>query len=170
MPLNQILALLKNSGFTILNANEDVILLQDPTCFMASLAGFLDFAWIIIQLVTVLLLIGWGLSAVRGAKINIMTNLRNLTIIFGVLSISRPIYLFFIEPGQSFACKTISVSVAEIRRVVDADHSLDQYNDPFESYDIYDTGATHSDYFQLMQAASEANLDKPDVKLDKLGN
>lgn len=146
MNIDTILRLLKNSGFRVLDANDAFIQLEDPSCILRSFEVFLDYAWIAITFITGLLLFGWAISMIRGAKNDIFTNLKNLTIIFGILTATKPI-VNLIWGGDLFArgCKTISVSTVEVRRLLDARNlKLAERNesDLFEEFNIYDSAAT----------------------------
>lgn len=146
MNIDTILRLLKNSGFHVLGVDSAFIRLEDPSCILRSFETFLDYAWIAITAITFLLLFGWAISYIRGSKIDsLFLNLRNLTLIFGILAAVRPI-VSLIWGGDVFArgCKTINVSVVEVQKILDArNQKLATYNadDLYEEFDIYDSGA-----------------------------
>ena len=86
---------------------------------------------------------------IRGAKNDFFTNLRNLIIIFGVLSIAKPM-MNIIYGDDLFArgCRTITVPMTEMNRLLDARNSKLKSRDEFdlyEDFDIYDSGATYND-------------------------
>ncbi len=93
------------------------------------------------------MLTGWAISMIRGAKNDFFTNLRNLIVIFGVLSIAKPI-MNVIYGDDLFArgCRTISVPMTEMNRLLDARNSKlksrDEY-DLYEDFDIYDSGVIY---------------------------
>ncbi len=144
MNVDTILKLLHNSGFHGLRADAEFIYMEDPSCILRSFETFIDYAWFCIMVLTGVLLCGWAISMLRGAKNDIFTNLRNLIIIFGVLTLTRPI-LNLIYGDDLFAqgCKTIAVSIEETSKLLDARNAkLGTDAEQYEQIDIYDSGAT----------------------------
>lgn len=145
MNTDTIIRLLTNSGFHNVRVDPDFVYMEDPSCILRSFETFAHYAWVAIMILTGLMLTGWAISMIRGAKNDFFTNLRNLIIIFGVLSIAKPI-MNLIYGGDLFArgCHTISVPMAEMNRLLDARNSKlksrDEY-DLYEDFDIYDSGA-----------------------------
>ncbi|HIS70633.1 MAG TPA: hypothetical protein IAD02_01440 [Candidatus Enterousia intestinigallinarum] len=145
MNTDTILRLLQNSGFHILGADGTYLYLEDPSCILRSFETFIEYAWIVIVCITGLLLFGWAISMIRGAKNDIFTNLRNLLIMFGTLSAAVPI-VNMIWGDDLFArgCRTIRVSIDELNTVLDAQNlELSKYEEfrLYENIDIYDSGA-----------------------------
>jgi len=145
MNLEQILRLLNNAGFRNVSADAGYIYFEDPACILRSFATFAEYAWIALVCVTGLLLFGWAISMIRGAKNDIFTNMRNLVLIFGIVSAAGPI-INVIYGDDLFArgCKTIRVSTAEVQSLLDARNAkLAKHNsdDLYEEFDISDTGA-----------------------------
>lgn len=145
MNADTIIRLLTNSGFHNVRVDPDFVYMEDPSCILRSFETFAHYAWVAIMILTGLMLTGWAISMIRGAKNDFFTNLRNLIIIFGVLSIAKPI-MNLIYGGDLFArgCHTISVPMTEMNRLLDARNSKlksrDEY-DLYEDFDIYDSGA-----------------------------
>lgn len=145
MNINTILRLLKNSGFNIIGTDDTFLYLEDPSCILRSFQTFLEYAWIVIACITGLLLFGWAISMIRGAKNDIFTNLRTLTLIFGILSAAGPI-VNTIWGGDLFAkgCRTIKVPIAEVNEMLEARKKELGENDKFyEEIDIYDSGINY---------------------------
>lgn len=147
MNTDTILRLLKNSGFNAVGTDGVFIHIEDPSCILRSFEAFTDYAWIVITAIAGVLLFGWAISMIRGAKTTdaMFMNLRNLTLIFGALSAAKPI-VNFIYGDDIFArgCKTINVSIAEVQKILDARNArLATMNtdDLYEEFDIYDSGA-----------------------------
>ncbi|MBN1281871.1 MAG: hypothetical protein JW985_02780 [Alphaproteobacteria bacterium] len=145
MNIDTIFRLLKNAGFTVLGTDGVYIHLEDPSCILRSFETFTHYAWIAITFITGVLLFGWAIAYIRGSKItSLLTNLRNLVLIFGTLTAAKPI-VNMIWGGDVFArgCKTINVSIAEIQRILAAKKmTLARYNpdDLYEEFNIYDSG------------------------------
>ncbi|MDR1361577.1 MAG: hypothetical protein LBJ18_04760 [Rickettsiales bacterium] len=116
--------LLANAGFRVLGADGGFILLEDPSCVLRSFEAFLYYSWIAITAITGLLLFGWAVSLIRGAKGDawgMAINIRNLTIIFGILAAVKPaVNLIWGDDFFAKGCKVIRVSGAEIQRILDA--------------------------------------------------
>lgn len=144
--IQQIARLLTNSGIRVLGTDGQFIYIEDPSCILRSFETFIEYAWIAIVCITGLLLFGWAISMIRGAKNNIFTNLRNLTLIFGILGAAVPI-VNTIWGDDLFArgCRRVSVPIAEINKILDArNDKLKGRNDYdlYEQFDIDDTGPT----------------------------
>ena len=140
-----ILRQLTNSGFRILGSDDVFLYVEDPSCILRSFETFIEYAWIIITCITGILLFGWAIAMIRGAKNDIFTNLRNLVLIFGILAASRPI-INTIWGGDLFAkgCQTLKIPYSDINEILAARNlkmaKADEYN-LYEGINIYDSGA-----------------------------
>lgn len=151
MNVEQIARLLTNSGIRVLGLSADgqFIYIEDPSCILRSFETFIEYAWIIIVCLTVVMLAGWAISMIRGAKNDIFSNLRNLTLIFAVLGLTVPI-VNVIWGGDLFArgCRRISVPVSDVQKILAARNdklkSRGEY-DLYEQLSISDTGPTYND-------------------------
>jgi hypothetical protein len=120
--------------------------MEDPSCILRSFETFLDYAWIAVTFIAGLLLFGWAIAYIRGSKVDgLFTNLRNLTLIFGILAAVKPA-VGLIWGGDIFArgCKVIQVSASEVQKILDARNAklkTRDENDFYEDFDIYDSGA-----------------------------
>jgi hypothetical protein len=151
VPIELITQLLRNSGFRVLGTDGDFLLLEDPSCFLRSLSDFMDVAWIAVSFIAGVMLFGWAVAMIRGAKNDIMINIRNLTLIFGTLAAAKPI-VNMIWGGDLFAagCSTVMVPVSEIRRVLAArDLKLEVDH---EILDVWDS-ARWDEYYDAMRNA-----------------
>lgn len=150
METNQFLAtafrLLKNSGFHNLRADSEFVYMEDPSCILRSFETFLEYAWFIITILAGVLLFGWAISMIRGAKYdNIFINMRNLILIFGGLSLTKPV-INMVYGDDLFArgCGTIAVSIDEVQELLDSrNEKLKKYdqNQLYEDLIIQDSGA-----------------------------
>ncbi len=167
MNTDTILRLLKNSGFNVLGSDSQFIILEDPSCILRSFEAFINYTWIAISFIAGLLLFGWAISMIRGAKTDIATNIRNLFLIFGILAAVKPIVnLIYGDDIFARGCKTIKVSIADIQKILDTRNAkLKKYNenDLYEEFDIYDSGAA-----DLAMAAMSPN-DAPYAALPAAG-
>ncbi|MDR2685528.1 MAG: M23 family metallopeptidase [Rickettsiales bacterium] len=99
----------------------DTLIISDQSCFVRSAFEFFDNFQVILYIMAGLLLAGWAISMIRGAKIKIMNNLRNLCLLFAVLAMVRPIMVVFYggrgELDESI-CRKVKVSADSVRRAI----------------------------------------------------
>lgn len=142
-----IIRLLSNAGFHVLGADGANLYIEDPSCILRSFQTFTEYAWIIITFITGMLIFGWAISMIRGAKNNIFMNLRNLTIMFGTLAAAGAI-LNMIYGGDLFArgCRTVAVNIDTVNEMLDMRQKKmsPQQTDLYESIDIYDSGVVRA--------------------------
>lgn len=142
-----IIRLLSNAGFHVLGADGANLYIEDPSCILRSFQTFTEYAWIIITFITGMLIFGWAISMIRGAKNNIFMNLRNLTIMFGTLAAAGAI-LNMIYGGDLFArgCRTVAVNIDTVNEMLDMRQKKmsPQHTDLYESIDIYDSGVVRA--------------------------
>lgn len=138
-----IIRLLSNAGFRVLGTDGANLYIEDPSCILRSFQTFTEYAWIILTFITGMLIFGWAISMIRGAKNNIFINLRNLTIMFGTLAAAGAI-LNMIYGGDLFArgCQTVAVDINTVNEMLDMRQKKmsPQQTDLYESIDIYDSG------------------------------
>ncbi len=133
---------LERAGLTVRGIDDNFIYLEDPSCIMRGFETFLGYAWDVLFGITALLIMGWGFSMIRGAKNDIVNNMKSLFLIFGILTVIFPI-LNVVAGGDliGMTCKELKVSVAEINEILAANpktNSLDA--SLYEDIDIYDSG------------------------------
>lgn len=149
MEIESIIRLLTNSGFKVLGTDsaQQYLYLEDPSCIIRSFETFIEYAWAFIYLITAILIFGWGISKIRGANTDVMTNIRNLVIIFGTLAIIGPI-VNAIYGGDLIGrgCAQIQVSLNDVQTILDArNEHLSPDESLFEGIDIYDSGIDFGD-------------------------
>lgn len=143
MDTTRILKILENNGFFNVRANGDFIFMEDPSCVLRSFQTFLDYAWVVILAITGILLFGWGLSKIRGAKDDILNNLKNLLLVFGIIAVLKPtMNLIYGDDLFAQGCKTVSVSIAEINELLASkDNDFGQKSTfLYEDLQIFDSG------------------------------
>ena len=142
-----IIRLLSNAGFRVLGTDGANLYIEDPSCILRSFQTFTEYAWIILTFITGMLIFGWAISMIRGAKDNIFINLRNLTIMFGTLAAAGAI-LNMIYGGDLFArgCQTVAVDINTVNEMLDMRQKKmsPQQTDLYESIDIYDSGVVRA--------------------------
>lgn len=140
--IEHIRKLLESAGLRVIGIDDTFFYLEDPSCVLRSFQTFLEYAWAVLALFTGGLIIGWGVSMIRGAKNDIKQNFRNLILIFGILSAAGPI-LNVIYGGDLFGagCQVIQVPLADVNEVLAARAaSVGSSAELYEDIDIYDTG------------------------------
>ena len=147
MNTDTILRLLQNSGFHNIRVDTDFIYVEDPSCILRSFETFTEYAWFAIVIITGIMLTGWAISMIRGARNDIFTNLRNLLIIFGALAAAKPI-VNFVYGDDLFArgCRTISAPMDEVMALLDARNERLGISEAnlYEFMDVYDSGIVNS--------------------------
>ena len=138
MNATEIERLLQNSGIRVLGTDSVSVYIEDPSCILRGFQTFLEYAWVIIIFITGVLLFGWAVSMIRGAKNDIATNIRNLFLMFAALSMIGPI-ISVIYGGDIFGigCKTIQVSIDELNTLLDARHR--KLGTPTDNFQVYDS-------------------------------
>ena len=141
----QIQKILERSGLRVTGVEDKFIYIEDPSCILRGFETFLGYAWDVLLLITVFLIIGWAISMIRGAKNDIINNMRNLILIFGILMVV-PLILNLVYGGDLIGrgCKSLKVSVSAINEILAAKaetKSLDA--SLYEDIDIYDSGPTN---------------------------
>ncbi|MDR0449589.1 MAG: M23 family metallopeptidase, partial [Rickettsiales bacterium] len=99
----------------------DQFYVSSQGCFINSAFDFLGEFQILLYIVAAFMMAGWAFALIRGAQTNIVNNLRNLAIVFAVLSIIRPLMIVFYGTANHFediACRRLKVGADDIKRVV----------------------------------------------------
>ena len=138
--LNNAYKILKDAGFTFPpQPCTDSICIVDPTCVWPILLSFINTAWIVLTISTVVLLAGWGATMLRGAQHDMAKNLRTLVLIFGTLSVTMPILK--VMGGEQLLidqCNVIKLSTQEVGDLLElAEKSLKKID--YESFEITDS-------------------------------
>jgi len=143
----EIVRLLQNSGIRVIGADSLSVYIEDPSCILRGFQTFLEYAWIIITIITAFLLVGWAISMIRGAKNDILINIRNLFLLFAALSLIGPILnVVYGDDIFGAGCKTINVSSAELNVLLEARHKKlsKGTGDLYEDFQIYDSAAAQT--------------------------
>lgn len=146
--LKAIVQTLEKAGYQFpATCSNGFLCIIDPTCIWTPLLEFIHTAWIILSVVTALLLIGWGVTMLRGASHDIVKNLRTLVLIFGALSVALPAVKFL--GGDKVVinqCNVIKIPTSELQELVNAQHkTLEQNN--YEYFDVQDSAYDDTNEF-----------------------
>ena len=133
---------LENVGLHVRGIDANFIYIEDPACILRGFENFLYYAWMVLGLFTAGLIIGWGISMIRGAKNDIKENFKTLVLIFGILTAVWPILnLLYGGDLLGMGCKTTRISVSGVNEILAARvraHGTDSML--YEDIDIYDSG------------------------------
>lgn len=166
MDIEQILRLMQNAGFRVHGADAQFIYIEDPACVLRAFATFAEYAWLAVAGVTGLLLFGWAISMIRGAKNDIFTNLRNLILILGIVSAAGPIInVIFGDDLFRRGCSTAEISIADVQEMLAARNTrlARQSDDLYEEFDIYDTGVIAApDNAPVSNEEAESTVNMPE--------
>lgn len=138
--LAEIAKILNTAGYNLTDCQAGFICITDPTCVWPPLLNFINTAWIIISVITVFLLAGWGITMVRGANHDMITNLRTLVLIFGMLSAAIPI-ANMLGGGKAVVnqCDIIKISQEHAQELLQLRNQSKWQQDNYEIFDIKDS-------------------------------
>ena len=142
MNTEEIVTLLTNSGIRVLDTDSYSVYIEDPSCILRGFETFVEYAWIIITIITGFLLFGWAVSMIRGAKNDILINIRNLFLLFAALSLVGPIInMIYGDDIFGIGCKTINISKYDLNTLLDARYKMMSIttDDLYENVSIKDS-------------------------------
>lgn len=146
-----IINLLTNSGIKVSGMDSNYIYFEDPSCIFPVFDTILNYAWIVILVLTALMLAGWAFLYIKnGVKINnLFNNAKTVILIFCVLSIVKPI-INVVYGENLFAknCDTHEVALSEIQKILDIrEKKFHEYDEAtlYESFTVVDSGAVFNE-------------------------
>lgn len=141
MNTEKIIQILENSGFYNVYTDNAYVYMEDPSCVLRDFQTFAEFAWIAVTVLTGLMLTGWAISMIRGAKNDIFENLKNLVLFFGTLSaVGALINLVYGADIFARGCNTIRAPINELNKMLDARNTTFSGGDLYEKLEIIDSG------------------------------
>ena len=143
MTPNTLIKILEQAGFHEVEVVGDLVTMEDPSCVIRGFETFISNAWVIVTALTGILLFGWALSMIRGAKNDIFSNMKYLVLIFGILSVSG----FVMETiyGGKFLsswCKTVQIPISEIENLITQKQKASGYEFIDIDVDLYNVSST----------------------------
>lgn len=151
--IDTIRKMLENVGLHVRGIDANFIYIEDPACILRGFENFLHYAWMVLGLFTAGLVIGWGISMIRGAKNDIKENFKTLILIFGILTAVWPI-LNVIYGGDllGMGCKTTRISVDGVNEILAARVAARGTNAMlYEDIDIYDSGSGLFPTYEMLE-------------------
>ena len=155
--IDTIRKMLENVGLHVRGIDANFIYIEDPACILRGFENFLYYAWMVLGLFTAGLIIGWGISMIRGAKNDIKENFKTLILIFGILTAIWPI-LNVIYGGDilGIGCKTMRISVNGVNEILAAKlQARGKDAMLYEDIDIYDSGSGIRPIYEMPDDASD---------------
>lgn len=138
--IEQIMQLLNMAGYSVLGYDDAYLYIRDPSCIVSAFFDLAKYAWIILCLVTVLLLFGWAVTFIRGANHKIFENLRDLILIFAIVSAAVPIVsAIWGDDIKTKACQVVSINRASLNEVLQASKDNNLEAPEYEIIDIRDS-------------------------------
>lgn len=141
MDIEKIVLLLKNSGLQNITVGNGIIEFDDPACIYTAFDKILEFGWIVIVFLTLLMLFGWAVLYIKnGVKLNnLFSNAKTIILIFCILSIVKPI-VNFVYGDNLFArgCDRKQVSLTSVQELLELRNKNLPKSIEDELYEIFD--------------------------------
>jgi len=146
MNATTIKTLLTNAGLKVINIDDEFISFVDPSCIFTAFDTVLDYAWIVIVILTGIMLFGWAVLYIfKGVKLDsIFNNAKSLFLIFAVLALVKPI-VNVVYGDDLFAkqCEIKQVSRAQVDELLNMRKQNLSKSDEYllhETFDVIDSG------------------------------
>jgi len=149
MDITKIVLLLQNAGLQNIKVGRHFIEFDDPACIYAAFDTFVEFAWVVIVILTAIMLFGWGVLYIKnGTKIeHIFNNAKTVILILFILSLVKPIInVIYGDDLFSKGCDKKRVSLTAIQELIELrNQNLPQSDEElFEIFDLVDSGTINS--------------------------
>lgn len=144
-----IVNLLTNSGLTVIGMDNDFLYIENPSCIFPVFDTILNYAWIVILVLTAFMLLGWGVLYIKnGVKVDdLFKNARSVILIFCVLSVVKPaVNLVYGDNLFEKQCEIEKISLTNIKELLDSrNKQLSKSKDMelYESFNVVDSGAIY---------------------------
>ena len=120
--------------------SDDFVCIFDPTCVWPPLLEFINTAWVIIAVITGFLLAGWGITMIRGARHDMVKNIRDLVLMFGILAAAPPIIsVLGGDDAIIKQCKTIEIPFSQIQSWIQENSGKKFHDGGYEIFEIQDS-------------------------------
>ncbi len=146
-----ILNLLINSGLEKVRVESDFIYFQDPSCIFPAFDTLLEYAWMVILILTAVIIFGWGVLYIKnGIKINtVFNNAKTLLLILCILGAVKPIVTIIYGKdlfAQQCEVKQISrAAVDELLEIRNKKLGKSDENLLYENFNMIDSGPVFTD-------------------------
>lgn len=140
--IETVVRILTSSGLNVIGADDDFLYIEDPSCPVRAFQTFAEYAWIILCVMTVLLLLAWAVAKIRAVKGDLRNAFKNLFLICGIVSLTMPI-LNIIYGGDLIGtvCQKVKIPVSEVNSILAtrAQNGEKEFA-LYEDIDIFDSG------------------------------
>ncbi|MBR0212240.1 MAG: hypothetical protein IJQ55_01410 [Alphaproteobacteria bacterium] len=144
---SNIINLLTNSGLKVIGMDNDFLYIEDPSCIFPVFDTILEYAWMVILVLTAFMLLGWGVLYIKnGIKIDdFFKNARSLILILLAFSVIKPaVNLVYGDKLFEKQCNIEKISLENVKELLDTrNKNLSKSKDMelYESFNVVDTGA-----------------------------
>jgi hypothetical protein len=141
-----IVNLLTNSGLEHIRIDDNFVYFDDPSCILTVFDKILNYAWLVILLLTAFMLFGWAVLYIKnGLKIaSFFKNARSLILIFCIFGAVKPIVNFVYRDNLlSQKCDQKRVSLATVQELYESrkkQFGQDGQEMLYETFDVVDSG------------------------------
>ena len=145
--------LLINSGLENVSIKDGLIYFQDPSCILPAFDTILEYAWIVIIILTAFMLLGWAILYIKnGLNEHFFHNIKSLILIFCILGAVKPVVnVIYGENLFARHCDIKQVSYSNVQELLDMRNSKFKQSDEallYESFTVNDSGAIFSDQIE----------------------
>ena len=144
---SNIINLLTNSGLKVIGMDNDFLYIEDPSCIFPVFDTILEYAWMVILVLTAFMLLGWGVLYIKnGIKIDdFFKNARSLILILLAFSVIKPaVNLVYGDNLFEKQCNIEKISLENVKELLGTrNKNLSKSKDMelYESFNVVDTGA-----------------------------
>ena len=165
----EIVTLLQNSGIRHIKISDCCVKFEDPACILPAFDTILNYAWVVILVLTAFMLTGWAILYIKnGTNINnVFHNAKTLILIFCVLSVVKPaVNIVYGEDLFAKGCSNTVIELSEIQELLKTRHeTFDQSDEAklYESFHIVDSGPVPEETLDDIDDDSLYEDDEDDV-------
>jgi len=169
----EIVTLLQNSGIRNIKISDCCVKFEDPSCILPAFDTILNYAWIVILVLTAFMLFGWAILYIKnGTNINnVFNNAKTLILIFCVLSVVKPaVNIVYGEDLFAKGCTNTVIELSEIQELLKTRHeTFDQSDEAklYESFHIVDSGPVPEEKLDDIDDDSLYEDDEDDIDDDE---
>ena len=124
MDISAIILSLENAGYSVLGMDGGSIIIEDPSCIVGDISNFIDLSFLIFGTMAAILLFGWGFAMIRGSKLDIKKNIRDLVLLMLSLSLA-PVVMRALISEELLQCGTMAISVDGIIELLEVPAELE---------------------------------------------
>lgn len=141
-----IVNLLTNSGLKVFGIDRNFVYFEDPSCIFPAFDKILEYAWIVVLVLTAIMLFGWAALYIKnGVKINtLFNNAKSLILIFATLSVVKPaVNAIYGDDLFAKQCETKRVSLKMVNELLEQRNKQFGKSDEYllyEAFNITDSG------------------------------